>query len=269
MKKEDLDFFHSWFRNYVKPYYTGNDDVKLNLRLKEEHIHRVCRSIVELGKDLGLVEYKLQTAEIIALFHDIGRFEQLRRYKTLNDRCSINHAELSVEVVKETNVLERLEEEERAVILKSIRYHNAYKLPENELPDFLLYTKLLRDADKIDIWFIVADYYEKRQLHPNTALEFDLPDEPDCSSAIIDDIMNCRCTCRADIKTYNDMKLFQLSWIFDINFPASFHYIQEHNYIDKIINTLPDTSGVKKVRNHLNSYIDRNIKDNHTSRVLR
>lgn len=259
MKTEDLNFFRSWFYSYVKPYYTGDDYIEKNLKLKEKHIYGVCKSIVMIGKELNLNKHQLQLAETIALFHDIGRFEQLKKYKTLNDRCSANHAELSIEVLKETGVIKRLSEEEQSFILKSIRYHNAYKLPENESPDCLLYTKLLRDADKINIWFIVTEYYEKRQLHPNAALEFDLPDTPEYSPKVVGDIMNCRCASRDNIKTYSDMKLFNLSWIFDINFLPTFRYIQKHKYIDKTIDTFPDTADIRKVRNHLNKYVEKKV----------
>ena len=42
----------------------------------------------------------MRIAEAVALLHDVGRFEQYKRYGTFNDRKSVNHAALGVEIMK-------------------------------------------------------------------------------------------------------------------------------------------------------------------------
>ena len=49
-------------------------------------------------------------ALLCALFHDIGRFEQLKQYDTFLDHKSVDHASLSCRVLRENHVLDRLPE---------------------------------------------------------------------------------------------------------------------------------------------------------------
>jgi hypothetical protein len=255
LKIEDLNFFHAWFREYLAPLYNEDNYIKINIKLKDEHTHRVCKNTTMIGRDLNVGDKGLLLGETIALFHDIGRFEQFKKYRTFNDRYSENHAKLSIEVLEKHGILTRLEEEERAIIYKAIEYHNVRKLPSDEHPDALFYARLLRDADKLDILYLMTEYFEKRHILSNPAIELDLPDRPECSEQIINDIMNCKCADWDHVKTYNDMKLLELSWVFDINFPSTLRYIRDLGYTDKIINVLPDTDEIRKVQQHINEYV--------------
>ncbi len=260
MNSNELLSFHSWFHSHVKSYYSEDNYIQANIRLKEEHTHRVCKNILVIGKDLKLNENQLRLAETIALFHDIGRFEQFKRYRTFNDRFSENHAKLSVKILKQTKLLAEVSGKEQTIIYKSIEYHNVYKLPADG-SDWLFYAELLRDADKLDILFVVTDYYEKRDFSQNPAIELELPNKSGYSSQIIDDIMSCRCADNSHMHTLNDMKILQLSWIFSINFLPTYRYIQEYGYIDKIIACLPDTEEIKKVQRHINRYIKQKLME--------
>jgi putative nucleotidyltransferase with HDIG domain len=201
----------------------------MNIKLKEEHTYRVCENIVMIGRDMNLDEEQLRVGETMALFHDIGRFEQFKRYRTFNDRRSQNHAKLSVEILKRTGVLTRLSKEEETIICKAVSYHNIYKLPMEE-EDICL----------------------------------ELPDTQEYSPVFIDSIMNCRCTDVGDMKTYNDLKLSLLSWVFDINFLPTYRYIQRHGYIDRVIDSLPDTEDIRKAQKHVNRYIRRKLASNNS-----
>jgi len=257
----DTAFFHSWFRNYVKSFYSEDPKIQENIRLKEEHTLRVCKEILQLGKAQDLNKNALQLAEIIALFHDIGRFEQFKTYGTFNDKVSENHATLGLKVLEETNVLSRLTKTQRSIAHKAIEYHNVLKLPDpaDEKPDCLLYSKLVRDADKLDVWLVVTTYYAQRHKHRNPALELELPDTPGYSLCFVEDILNNQVSNSHALKTYNDLKLLQLGWIFDINFTRTFCYIQQRQIIEKIITTLPDTEDIRKIQNHLNEYLEKKM----------
>ena len=257
----DTAFFHSWFRNYVKGFYSEDPKIQENIRLKEEHTLRVCKEILHLGKSLNLNKNALCLADTIALFHDIGRFEQFKTYGTFNDRVSENHATLGLKVLEETDVLSRLTKTQRSVVYKAIGYHNVRKLPDSacETPDCLLYSKLVRDADKLDIWLVVTNYYGKRHKHRNPALELELPDTPEYSLCFVEDILNNRVSNSHELKTFNDMKLLQLGWLFDINFTQTFIQIQQRRIIEKIVADLPDTEDVRKIQNHLKEYLNERI----------
>ncbi len=257
----DTAFFHSWFRNYVKSFYAKDPKTQENIRLKEEHTLRVCKEILQLGKALNLNEDALRLAETVALFHDIGRFEQFTIYGTFNDGVSENHATLGLKVLKATNILCRLTKTEQNIVYNAVKYHNVRKIPGNADKISELHSKLIRDADKLDIWHVVTNYYTERHRHRNPALELELPDTPGYSLCFIDDILNNKVSNSHDLKTFNDMKLLQLGWIFDINFTPTFFYIRERRIIEKIITALPDTEDIRKIQTHLNDYLEKRISE--------
>ncbi|MBN2350648.1 MAG: HD domain-containing protein, partial [Bacteroidales bacterium] len=93
-----LTELQEWFINYVQTFYNRKTEIQQNIVLKKEHTHRVCKEIVAIGQELKLNNDELQLSEIIALLHDVGRFEQYARYRTFMDSKSENHAELGVKI---------------------------------------------------------------------------------------------------------------------------------------------------------------------------
>ena len=49
----------------------------------------------------------MELAELIGLLHDIGRFEQIKRYNTFIDKNSINHGQLGVKILFDDNQIRR------------------------------------------------------------------------------------------------------------------------------------------------------------------
>jgi hypothetical protein len=264
MNQDDLSFFYSWFSEYVQSYYSKDPYVQMNIKSREEHTYRVCKNIVMIGRDMRLDEEQLQIGETIALFHDIGRFEQFKTYQTFSDRQSQNHATLSVKRLQQTDLLKRVSEEEKSIITKAISSHNLYTLPVHETTRCLLYAKLLRDADKLDIWPEILEYESKRHRHPNPAIEQDFVDTQDYSKNFIERIMHSRCINVVETKTYTDMKLCMLSWIFDINFLPTFHYIYRHRYLDRLVESLPKTGDIKRVEEHVHAYLQNKLRKNNS-----
>jgi len=261
MNQDDLSYFYSWFRDYVQSYYSKDPYVQMNITSREEHTYRVCKNIVMIGRDLKLDEEQLRLGETMALFHDIGRFEQFKTYQTFSDRHSQNHAVLSVEILQQTNLFKRVTEEEKSIIYKAISYHNLYTLPAHETNRCLLYARLLRDADKLDIWPEILAYESNRHRHPNPAIEQDFVDTQDYSQGFIERILHSRCIDVVETKTYTDMKLCMLSWIFDINFLPTYHYIHHHRYVDRLISSLPQTADIERVQKHVHAYLENKLTE--------
>ena len=261
MNQDDLTFFYSWFRDYVQSYYSDDSYVQMNITSREEHTYRVCKNSVMIGRDIKLDGEQLWIAETTALFHDIGRFEQFKTYKTFSDRRSQNHAALSVKRLQQTNLLERVPADEKSIILKAISYHNLYTLPDHETPRCLLYARLLRDADKLDIWPEMMEYESKRHSHPNAAIEQDFIDTQDYSPDFIERIINSQCIDVVETKTYTDIKLCMLSWIFDINFLPTYLYIHRHKYVDRLVESLPKTADIKRAQEHVQTYLQNKLTE--------
>src|SRR4030042_6102679 len=158
MDQHQLENFKTWFDNYVAGFYGDDDFVNSNLNLKYEHTRRVCREMQFLTDELGLTKNQKVIAEAIALFHDIGRFKQFIKYGMYDDAKTVNHSLLGLEVLKEEKVLEDVDKDERELIEKAIEYHGIKQLPDNLNGDCLLLSKLIRDADKLDIFYVAPEY---------------------------------------------------------------------------------------------------------------
>lgn len=256
MQKEDLDFFRKWFLDYVAQFSSLDSFIQGNIKLKIEHTERVCENILLLAKAEEMTEDGCNLAEIIALFHDLGRFEQFTKYKTFKDSESENHALLSVKILTKAGILSRLPVKENNLILKAVEYHNLIEIPEcaNSSKYLLFYSKLIRDADKLDILKLICEDYMEKSRNP--ALDFGLPDTPGYSESIVTDILNNRMAKIGDVKNQNDIKLLRLSWIFDINFPVTFAILKEKQYLNTILSSMPDTEETNLIEECIGKFLD-------------
>lgn len=262
MDKETLKDLLRWFSEYVQAFKSGDPDGDRNIVLKEEHTHRVRGEICEIGRALGLDDEDLRLAEVLALFHDLGRFPQYARYNTFSDRRSCNHAALSVKVLQENGVLDSLEPSKRDLILRTISYHNRAALPEDESERCLFFSKLLRDADKLDIWAVLLDYYHQRRRNAdrNEALELDLPDTPGISEEVYQDLMAQEIVKAKNLRCLNDFKLLQASWIFDINYWPALVAVKDREYLERIREALPNSEKVDQIFDLLESRLEERIE---------
>jgi len=260
MKPDDFKALLKWFKVYVCGYLSGAAGNNHAYRLKRVHTYRVCSNIAQLSKKLGLSPEDILLAKTMALFHDIGRFEQFRRYGTFNDRASANHAELAVAELAGKHVLAGCRGSEIDLITDAIAAHNAAALPEGREARTLFFMRLLRDADKLDIWKVVCDYYRQRCLQPdeapNKTIELDLPDRPACSPAVVAALYEGRYARMEDLRTLNDFKLLQVSWVYDLNFQPSFRMLRKRGYIEKIAATLPETEELNVLLKRTRAFID-------------
>jgi hypothetical protein len=261
MEQEQLEKLESWFDDYVAKFYGDDDYVNANLKLKEEHSRRTCDEMLYLAGQLGLDANQKRLAEAIALLHDVGRFEQFVRYQTYNDPRSVDHCRLSLEVLTDAQVLEPLQESETELIARAIEYHGRKELPEDLDEEVLLFSKLIRDADKLDVFYVVLSNYRQYRENPEQfLLEVELPDEPGYSSEVVQDILRGRRIDHGRLRTLNDMKLLQLGWVYDVNFIVTLKRIKQCRYLEMIAELLPDTKDIDKVRKSIFRYVDARIR---------
>ena len=223
-----------WFNDYVKTFYSDDEQTNHNIELKLKHTYRVCLEMDRLADHLKLEAKMQKLAAISALFHDLGRFEQYARYKTFVDKVSENHAQLGIKVIKKLNLLEKLPEDEAQMVIDAIANHNKAEISNNLNPDSLLLAKMLRDADKLDIWRVVTEYYHQAHINRNRSLELDLPDNDEVSDAVLNDIMAGKNVRNTELRTLNDFKLLQMAWVFDLNFNYSIEQLRNRGYLDII-----------------------------------
>ena len=246
MKNKLVEEYYNWFNSYVKRFYGEDMVVNQNIELKENHTLKVAKHAENIAKSLNLTEEEIDTAKIIGLFHDIGRFEQFRKYKTFRDCLSVNHATLGIKILEENNILEKLDESSQKIIIKAISLHNTKELPDNLNEKEALFCKLIRDADKLDIFRVIIEYEKERENNPNPAMD-NLPFTPGYNDELVQDILLGRQISNNSLKNYNDRKLYELSWISDLNFHFSFSYIKEKKILEMLINCLPENEDINRI----------------------
>ena len=257
MNETNLNYLKKWFSDYVAGFYTDDPVNNSTIRLKEKHTEQVCRNMVFLGNALGLSDPDMILAEIMGLFHDLGRFKQYAVYGTFRDMDSENHAMLGLREMAAHKVLSGCNRNEKRWIAKAVAFHNTMTIPEDQDERTLFFIRLLRDADKLDIWRVFIDYYKVRDKQVNAVVEIGLPDDPDFSPRVIAALDN-GCFARIqDLKTLNDFKLLQISWVFDLNFAPSFQAVKELEYIEKIEATLPHSKEITAAVKNAHDYVER------------
>ncbi|MCK5225924.1 MAG: HD domain-containing protein [Planctomycetes bacterium] len=261
MEQEQLEKLKIWFDEYVAGFYGDDEKVNANIKLKDDHSRRTAKEMLYLAEELKFDENQKRISEVIGLFHDVGRFEQFAKYRTYSDPKSCNHSLLGAEILRRTKILEQIDSEERNIIQTAVKFHGAKELPKNLDEKCQLFAKLIRDADKIDILYVIIEYYKQYRDNPQGfTLELDLPDEPGYSKELLDDVLKGKRTDYKNLQTLNDMKILPLGWVYDINFVATFKCIRQRKLLEKLVDFLPDTEDIRAVEKKVFSYVDLRIE---------
>lgn len=229
-----LDVFIEYTDSFLSK--TLDENTIENIKLKINHSLRVYKNAENIAKSINLNSQDYFIAQLCGLFHDIGRFEQFTKYKTFKDDESLYHGKLGEDVLIQEDILSNLPDSFQAIVFNAVYNHGLIEIERKD--EFsLLHSKIVRDADKIDIFRIVAKYY-KTSGPRNIALEYGLEDLPHISDTVMDKFRNKKLIDKEELKTLNDYKTMQLAWIFDLNFDYTRQSIIEKKYLDSVLNSL-------------------------------
>ena len=219
------------FENYVSDY--DLKDVKI--KLKVDHTYRVAKNCDVISESLGLNEWDKNLAWLSGMLHDIGRFEQLRRFHTFMDAKSVNHAELSADLLFKDGLIERFctkDYFEDGILEKAIRVHNRLEVPEAYAEREKLFCDIIRDADKIDIIRVNCET-------PRSEI-FDLPEEEfhrtTISDEVFEDVMKGGTVVRNHRKTAVDYIVGQIAFVNGLVFKGSFEELVRQGYFEELLN---------------------------------
>jgi putative nucleotidyltransferase with HDIG domain len=248
MESYHLVSFKRWFDVYSSRFLGEDEYINAHLRMKQEHTRRTCVEILALAEQLALDAQQKQVAEVVALFHDIGRFPQFAEYRTFNDTKSIDHSRLGVEILRREGILGALRREERQWIETAVEHHGRKSLPAGLNGQALLFSRMVRDVDKLDILRVVTELYRRYRQDPSGfPLDIELPDEPWYSAEVLEAVMNGKLVDYPMLHTLNDMMLCKLGWVYDINFAVSLARLRELGYIEQILGFLPATPEIERL----------------------
>ncbi len=263
MKTIIPDKISAWFDHYVRSFDSPDEDIRRNIHLKQLHTYKVLEEMSGLCEALAVDQHTAILAGCIALFHDIGRFEQYTRFRTFADNQSVNHAELGVEVLEREEVISDFKENDRSLILQAISFHNRATIPpvKDPLLDYL--TRMIRDADKLDIYRVVTEYYTQHHKERNQAIEFNLPPGTDASPAVLEDLRARRLVEYGHVASQIDFRLVQVGWIYDINFRYSLRRIKERKYLKILEQNIPDTPAILEILREVEKYMELCARNEH------
>ncbi len=224
----DLEKAKQEFKKYTLDY----DLTIAKVNNKIDHSFRVMEISKQIAQEQNLTEDGIELAELIGLLHDIARFEQYKQYKTFRDVDSIDHGDYGEKILKQNQYIRKYIEiaDYDNIILKAIRNHNKFEIEQGLSQEEELFAKIIRDADKIDIYYEAAEMFWKdaKKIVENSKL-----------SPEIEEQFNNRNTIKREKGVQLnelDKMVLTLSFIYDINFMESFHIIKDKDYINRIIN---------------------------------
>lgn len=223
------------FAGYLRQYDTTNDKI----RLKIVHTYGVVNAAAYIAEGLSLSPEDTDLALHIALLHDIGRFEQLKKYDSFDDSI-VPHARLSLDILFKENMIEQFipERDYDSIVYAAIENHGLYRMNPDLTGRELLHAKIIRDADKLD------NFRVKEQDSIVTMLDVtagELGTEA-ISDHVFQSFLNYIPILNSERVTHMDMWISYLGYIFDLNFPVSRRYVTERGIIDKLIDRVPVTN---------------------------
>jgi hypothetical protein len=243
-----MEAHRSAFLEYAGNFFSGDPEKDRYMQLKVDHTFRVCRHAGVLAdREAGLSGAGLGRAlSLAALYHDVGRFEQLKRWNTFSDALSCNHGLSGARIIKQQGFLNGEDREIRHRIIAAVALHNRCILPEAIQGELLLIVDAVRDADKLDILRIMAG-----QLGPGAGADdtmlLHLEDGRDgCSPVILAALREKRIARYMDMRTRNDFRVLLCTWLFDLRFSATVRAVRESGCFDGILGGFTGPLAIKE-----------------------
>jgi hypothetical protein len=245
--------------DYILSFTNEDKTIQNNFTLKREHTNRVIGYSEVLSRSLELDQDDVLTAELIALLHDVGRFNQLAQYNTFNDSQSEDHAQMALDIIREKRWIDILPDYIQEYIKKAIYYHNKLFIPKTENEKTILHSKIIRDADKIDILDIAIKEYQKKPGDRNEKFTLELEEKPQTTKSIVKAVINGKLPDKKNLKTVNDFKLMQLAYVYDMNFKKTFSIINQKQYLKQLFDTLPKNDDVFEAYRKTKIYVENQL----------
>ncbi len=220
-----------------RAYTAGYDPENTMIRLKIVHTFRVAELCGRIAGSLGMAGSPLDLSWFLGLLHDIGRFEQVRRYGTFFDAKSVDHAEFGADLLFREGLIERfpadgLPEGWRERGETAIRLHNKLTLPEDLDPETKVFAEILRDADKVDIFRVVSEIPLEERLGKSAS---EIEENEDLTPEVMACVYGHRCVPRTARRTRFDNHISHGCMAFELVFEESRRIAAEQGFLDRLL----------------------------------
>ncbi len=274
------------FQEYTDRYDSTNPKIKLKI----DHTYRVANLCEQIAQSLELSAAEVDLAWLSGMLHDVGRFEQLRRYNTFSDAQSIDHARFAVELLYDEGLItdyvpeisttelvadartwrsmggvneshtSQSEDMPLSDISQTLRIaigeHSAYRIQKGLDERTRMFCQILRDADKVDIFRVICD----------TPMEevYGFQTKDILRSAITPEVMQAfyehHAVLRKLKKCPADYIVAHGSLTFELVYPESLRIAKEQGYLKQMMSFQsenPDTAEIfEDLRKDLNDYLE-------------
>ena len=263
------------FAEYVRNYDPSDEKIKLKI----DHTYRVAGLCQRIAESLGLSEPDVDIAWLLGMLHDIGRFEQIRRFGTFNDVQSVDHAEFGADLLfmeglirkfaegyyEECELAEPENQEDEQIIKNNehhnkdtgllemaIRQHNKYRVKEDLTERQRMFCDILRDADKVDIFKVNADIPME--------IIYDVTTEELKNGVITKEVLESFYKKETVLKSVRrsavDHIVGHISLLFELVYKESYRQAKEQGYVYKLLNFKSDVPEVNAEFDDMRKYVD-------------
>lgn len=270
-RKNVINAFAEYVRNY--------DPLDGKIKLKIDHTYRVAGLCQRIAESLGLSEPDVDIAWLLGMLHDIGRFEQIRRFGTFSDAQSVDHAEFGADLLFKEGLIRKFAEgyyeecelarsgnEEAEQIIKNnehhnkdtgllemaIRQHNKYRVKEGLTERQRMFCDILRDADKVDIFKVNADIPME--------IIYDVTTEELKSGVISKEVLESfykrETVLKSVRKSAVDHIVGHISLLFELVYKESYRQAKEQGYVYKLLDFKSDVPEVNAEFGDMRKYVD-------------
>lgn len=263
------------FAEYVRNYDPSDEKIKLKIN----HTYRVAGLCQRIAESLGLSEPDVDIAWLLGMLHDIGRFEQIRRFGTFNDVQSVDHAEFGADLLFKEGLIRKFAEgyyeecelarsgnEEAEQMIKNnehhnkdtgllemaIRQHNKYRVKEDLTERQRMFCDILRDADKVDIFKVNADIPME--------IIYDVTTEELKNGVITKEVLESFYKKETVLKSVRrsavDHIVGHISLLFELVYKESYRQAKEQGYVYKLLDFKSDVPEVNAEFDDMRKYVD-------------
>lgn len=228
--------------------YVNNYDMNIpEISYKYYHSYRVMDNMVVLAKNMNFSYEDINLAKCIGLLHDIGRFEQFAKQQNFDDNL-FDHGDYGAKIIEETNILSafNIKETDYKVVYQAIKNHNKYEIDNSLNKRERLFSKMIRDADKLDILYALNNSEIKSVIFEDDSVIRDKVKEAFFKNKAIK---------TDEYFTTNENIVTIFAFAYDINFNLSLDIIKHKNYYQRIYERLKDKKKFKIYIDYINKYI--------------
>ena len=228
----DLQKARLAFKEYINRYDNQNDP---GFNLKVVHTYHVVENAIMIAKKLKLSEEDINLAGLIAILHDIGRFDELKNLKKF-DSIGNDHAMFASKLLFDEGLINNFIDNNKYnnIIKKAIENHNKKTIEENLSKQELLHAKIIRDADKLDNYRVKIEE-DIKNIFPGIVNNKEEIENSLISDKVYNSIINKKCVDIKDRAYPLDYWVCILAFTFDINFKETLSIIKENDYINILI----------------------------------